>query len=234
MVCMSGPRHIAIILDGNRRYAASRGKLPWQGHHDGRKNVEKLLGWAKERNIKELTLYAFSLQNFQRPDDEVRELFLLLKSACDQFLSKDFEDKHKIRIQFIGRTHLFPDDIQEKMLQVENATAHHQEYLLNFCVAYGGREEIVDAVKVLAKKIVDGSLHPDEITEEVLGSELWLKSEPDMIIRTSGEQRLSNFLLWQGNYAELFFVDKHWPEFTEKDFQMCIDQYDSRQRRFGQ
>lgn len=231
---MDQPRHIGIILDGNRRYAKRKGKKPWEGHRDGRKTAEKLLEWAKDRDIEELTLYAFSMQNFKRPKEEVEELFNLLRDGCKMFLDKKFEDKHKIRIRFIGRTQLFPQDLQDQMAVVEEKTKENGPHKLNMCVAYGGREEVTDAVKSIAQDIQSGSLQVDEVTQELITSRLWLQSEPEMIIRTSGEHRTSNFLIWQGNYAEWFFVDKMWPEFSKEDFYGCIDEYCSRQRRFGQ
>ncbi len=228
---MDAPKHIAIILDGNRRYAKKHGLKPWEGHNAGKENVMRLLEWAKELGIQELTLYTFSMQNFNRVKDEVDHLMGLFVKAFNDF--KDDKRIENVKIDFIGRTERFPEKVREAMASLMEKTRNNQPYKVNFAMAYGGREEVTDSVKRIAEKVKDGELDPKDIDEKVVQENLYLQSEPELVIRTSGELRMSNFLIWQANYAELYFCDKMWPEFTKQDLIAAIEEYKNRKRRFG-
>ena len=227
------PKHIGIILDGNRRFARKLMMKPWQGHEKGAENVEKLLDWAKELDIKELTLYAFSMQNFNRVKEEVEHL---MKIFIDMFTSETI--LHKIRengvcIKFLGRIHKFPADVYSEMNKLMESTKGNTNYRVNFAMAYGGREEIIDAVKLIVGDVEGGNLNIADLDEEIVGKYMYMNHEPDFIIRTGGAMRTSNFLIWQSSYSEWFFVDKTWPEFGKEDLKRCIEEFVSRERRFG-
>jgi len=227
------PKHVGIILDGNRRFAKKLALQPWNGHEWGAKKVAKLFDWCKELNVKELTLYAFSMQNFNRPK---REFEFLMKIFSEFFSKQEYLKtihENKIKIKFIGRIHLFPEEVYSKMVELENATKDYDNYFVNFAMAYGGREEIIDAVKQIGRKIESGELSNDQITEKLMDQNLYLDHAPDFIIRTGGDHRTSNFLVWQSSYSEWFFIEKTWPEFEKEDFLTCINQYINRERRFG-
>lgn len=232
------PEHVGIILDGNRRWALKRGLDPWKGHEQGAQKVEDFLDWIGEiEKIRTVTLYAFSTENFQRPPQEVSAIFRLLKDNLTGLLTDERIRKNQIRVKVLGRTHLLPEELQELIRKVESSTAHYQRHYFNFAVAYGGRTEIVDAVSSLARDVKEERLKLQEIDEKVIEGYLYTahlpKSSPDLIIRTSGEIRLSNFLTWQGAYSELFFVDVFWPAFRKLDLFRAIRMYQKRKRRFG-
>lgn len=228
-----GPRHVALILDGNRRFAKRLALQPWKGHELGKNKVEELLRWCKELGVLEATLYAFSLQNFKRAQEEVDVLMNLFLAGAEEYARSTDPDREKVRIRIIGRKQLLPQDVQRAVKALEEKTAKNKPYLLNIALAYGGREEITDAVKAIAREVKSGALDPDAIDEQAITAHLQLQSEPDMIIRTSGEKRTSNFLPWQSTYSEWFFTDKLWPEFTKEDFAACIEEYKTRERRYG-
>ena len=226
--------HVGLILDGNRRYAKSLGMKPWDGHLKGAEKIEKLFDWCKDLGVKEATLYCWSMQNFQRSKEEVAFIFALFKKFFDKLLKNiETTKKNDIRIKFLGRIHLFPKDIQERMHKIMDLTKDHKTYTANFCMAYGGREEITDAMKKIGEKIEKGKLHTKDIDEKLVQDHLYSSSSPDFIIRTSGELRTSNFLIWQGNYSEWFFLKKTWPEFEKEDLAQCIEEFKQRNRRFG-
>ncbi len=206
---------------------------PWKGHEWGAKKVEALIDWCAEYKIKELTLYAFSIENFDRPKEEFDYLMKLFVKEFKR-VSKDKRIyENKIRINFIGRINMFPEEVQKSMKDLMEKTKNHDKFILNFAMAYGGRAEIIDATKKIAKQIKEGKLNVDSINEEVFSKNLYIESEPDLIIRTS-ESRLSGFLLWQGSYAEIIFLPNVlWPEFSKENFVECINEYNKRQRRFG-
>lgn len=218
--------HIGIILDGNRRFAKSLIKQPWKGHEFGIVKFRKLIDWAGELEIKELTLYCFSLENFNRSKKEFDYLMKLFEKEALEVKKDSRIHKNKIKLKFIGKIELLPKTIQIKMKQLETLTKTYKNLTLNFAIAYGGRQEIIYAVKRLVK-----SKKP--ITEKNIQNELWLKNEPDLIIRTGGEKRTSNFLTWQSTYSEWIFLDKLWPEFTKQDLKKAIKEYHLRKRRFG-
>jgi len=232
---MTVPKHIAIILDGNRRFAKRLMMKPWMGHEWGAKKIEFLLEWLKEFEIKELTLYAFSIQNFNRPKEEFDYLMNIFRNEFDRLINekKDLLMKHKIRINFIGRLWMFEKDIEERMKKLMEMTKENNKYIVNIAMAYGGREEIIDAVKKIAEDIKKGKLDVNEINEEIFSKNLFLSSEPDLIIRTGGEKRTSNFLMFQSPYSEWFFLEKTWPEFEKEDLIAVIEEFKKRERRFG-
>lgn len=227
------PKHIGIILDGNRRFAKRLMLKPWMGHEWGAKKVEKIFDWLKDIGVKEATLYAFSVENFNRPKEELNYLMKVFDDEFGRLLNNERIHKEKLRINFIGRIWMFPKNIYDKMQKLMEITKNYNDYIVNFAMAYGGRAEIIDATKKIAEMVKEGKLNVDEINEEVFKKELYMESEPDLIIRTSGEQRTSGFLLWQGSYAELYFCPKLWPEFEKEDLLKAIEDYNSRERRFG-
>jgi tritrans,polycis-undecaprenyl-diphosphate synthase [geranylgeranyl-diphosphate specific] len=230
---MDKPKHIGIVLDGNRRFAKRLMKEPWKGHEYGAEKVEKLFDWCKELGIKEITLYAFSMQNFNRPKIEFDYLMKLFMEFFERAKTSEKIHSNKIKIKFIGRTHLFPKDIYEKMKELEEATKDYNTYKVNFAMAYGGREEIVDAIKKLGRDIEDGKIKASDLNEDMFSKFLYMDSEPDLIIRTGGDYRTSNFLVWQSTYSEWFFIKKTWPEFEKEDLISCVNQFCQRERRFG-
>ncbi len=218
--------HIGIILDGNRRFAKKNKQQPWKGHEEGAKNVEALLNWCKELDIKEITLYAFSVENFKRSKEEVNFLMKLFEKEFSR-LGKDRRIKeNKIKIKFIGERKLLNKKLQEIMKELEEKTKDYDNYQINFAVAYGGRQEILAAVKKLLRE-------RKQINEENFKKSLWLEDDVDLIIRTGGERRTSNFLPWQSVYSEWIFFDKMWPEFTKEDLKNAIEEFENRERRFG-
>ena len=228
---MEVPQHIGIIMDGNRRWAKEHKlKAVWQGHEAGARTLENVLTWCKELGVQEVTLYALSLENFNRPQEEVAKLMEITRKEFKQLLTKEKQD---YRIRIIGRTQEYPTDIQELMQQLIKQTAEKGPYTVNFAMAYDGRAEIVDAVKKIAEDVRTGEISIKDINEKTIEQRLYSASQPDLIIRTSGEQRISGFLLWQASYAELYFSPKMWPEFKREDLVAAITTYSERKRRFG-
>ena len=232
------PGHIGVILDGNRRWARRRGLDPWKGHEQGARKMEDFLDWCGEIDeIRAITLYTFSTENFKRSEKEVTEIFRLLKEYLNSLLKDERVVKNEIRVKMLGRIEMLPDEFQDLIRQVEEKTAHYQKKYFNFAIAYGGRTEIVDAVRCMAQCVKEGKLNLDDISEKLLEKYLYTahlpNCNPDLIIRTSGEVRLSNFLTWQGAYSELCFVDVYWPDFRKLDLMRAIRMYQHRQRRFG-
>ncbi len=227
------PKHLGIILDGNRRFSKRLMLKPWKGHEWGAKKVEAFLDWCKEYGIKEVTLYAFSLENFDRPKTEFNFLMQIFEKEFKRMLKDPRLDKDKVKVRFIGRISMFPKSLQKVMHQLMDKTKENKGFIVNFAMAYGGRAEIIDATKKIAEQVKKGKLDLNQINEETFSKDLYLESQPDLIIRTS-ESRLSGFLLWQGSYAELIFLpNKLWPEFEKKDLEECLEEYSRRQRRFG-
>ncbi len=229
--------HIAIVLDGNRRWANQKELNPWLGHHKGADTVEELLDWCQKLGVKFITLYAFSTENFKRASGEVDEIMRIAMERFRKLLTDERIHKSKVHVKVIGRVNLLPEDLQKLIAEVEQATAAYDNQFLNFAFAYGGRAEIVDAAKVIAGKVKDGSLQIKDIDEELFEKYLYTahmtKQEPDLIIRTSGEERLSGFLLWQSAYSELAFLDVYWPDFRFIDLLRIIRTFQKRKRRFG-
>lgn len=227
-------RHLGIIMDGNRRFSQRLLKEPWRGHEWGQKKLQEVLGWTRSAGIQEVTLYAFSLQNFSRPQEEFDQLMKLFVEACDELLARPKKVVGEgVRIYFIGEIDRFPETVSSRMREVEELTRRNTSYRLNLCMAYGGREEIVAGVKRIAQRVSSGELSADDVDMDVVSSSLQLASEPDLVIRTGGERRTSNFLLWQTWYSEWCFVDSLWPEFSREEFFGCLEEYAARTRRFG-
>ena len=225
------PKHIAIILDGNRRYAKKLGMRPWKGHDFGVKKLNQFLEWCQELGIKELTLYSFSTENFNRTKQEKDFLFSVFKKEFSSMKHKKDIFGNKIRINVIGRLEMFPKEIRKAMLDIMERTKKHKNFIVNFAMAYGGRQEIVDAFKNIIKNRKE--LKPEDINENLIAKYLYLQSEPDIVIRPGGEIRTSNFLTWQSTYSEWIFTNKLWPEFTKEDLVNCIEEFNKRERRFG-
>lgn len=228
------PKHIAIIMDGNGRWAKLRGKLRVVGHKIGTDTAKKIVRAADDLGVEILTLYAFSTENWKRPRIEVRTLMTLLRS----FLRKEFHKlmEKNVKLQCIGQKEKLPLEVRVELDRSIEKTSRNTGMILNLALSYGSRSEIVMAVKSLAKKCVDHKLAYEEITEEMLSSHLYTAGlhDPDIVIRTGGEYRLSNFLLWQASYAELYITDILWPDFNREALIEAILNYQKRQRRFGQ
>jgi len=229
------PRHIGIIMDGNRRFAKKNGLKPWLGHSDGVKSVERVLENSLELGIRELTLYAFSTENFKRAPDEFKHIMNLFKKNFKRLLEDDELSikKNKIRIRFIGRLEMFDKSIRKMMDELMTETERNEDLTVNFAMAYGGRYEIVDAVKNICMDVKDGKMDIEDIDEDAVSENLYLNSDVDLLIRTSGEHRISNFLPWQLGYAEFYFEKHLWPEFSTEDFHKALHEYAKRNRRFG-
>lgn len=230
------PKHIGIILDGNRRFAKRLMLKPWKGHEWGAEKFRKFLEWSFELGIEEITAYVFSIQNFQRPKEEFDVLMNIFKQEAQRLLEpKNLEElkARETKIRYIGRLWMLPSDLQELAHKIMDVTKNNRKRAINFAMAYGGREEIIDAVRAIAEEAKEGKLDPSKIDEKVISSHLWLDSAPDLVIRTGGEKRTSNFLPWQATYSELFFLEKFWPEIEKEDLVACINEFSARERRFG-
>lgn len=232
------PQHIGIILDGNRRYAKQLMKRPWEGHNMGLEKAREVLGWACERGIRYLTAYTLSLENINsRPKRELNLILKYIGEEADDISNNRKNNVHKygVKVRFIGRIHVLPDWLQKKIKKAEEKTAKYKNHVLNIAVAYGGQQEIVDATREILDKSLKGIIKPHELNEKMFKHHLYTNGQPtpDLIIRTGGEKRMSNFLLYQGAYSELFFTDKKWPEITKDDLNSILSEYKQRQRRFG-
>jgi tritrans,polycis-undecaprenyl-diphosphate synthase [geranylgeranyl-diphosphate specific] len=228
------PKHIGIVLDGNRRFAKRLMMKPWQGHEWGSKKIERLFEWAIECKISELTLYTLSVQNFfSRPKEELGYLMDLFKKEIRNLKDDERIEKYGMRINFIGRLNLFDDELHGLMKEVMERTKNNSNLIINFAMAYGGQEEVIDAVKKISEQVKKGNIDIDKINEESFKDFLYMKDSPELIIRTGGEKRTSNFLPYQGAYSEWIFLEKMWPEFEKEDFIGCIKEFNNRQRRFG-
>jgi tritrans,polycis-undecaprenyl-diphosphate synthase [geranylgeranyl-diphosphate specific] len=229
------PKHVAIIMDGNRRFASGLGLTPHVGHLFGRDKIEDVLEWCFELGIKNLTLYAFSTENFSRNSEEVKSLMELCKNELDQAKNDSRIHKNKVRVRVLGSLGSLPKDIKASAQYIIDETKDYDGYSLNIALAYGGREEIVNAIQNIANDVKTGSLKIEDITEPTVASYLYTNGlpDPDIILRTSGEERISNFLLWQLAYSELYFSDVYWPAFQKRDFLRAIMTCQQRKRRFG-
>ncbi len=231
------PEHVAIILDGNRRWANENEVNPWLGHKHGADTVEQLLDWCHILDVKYVTLYTFSTENFTRNSQEVEKIMQIAEERFRKLLRDERIHRDKVHVKVIGRTNLLPTSLQVAIADVEKATADYDRYFWNFAFAYGGRAEIVDAAKTIATKVKVGELDIADVTENTFEKYLYTahmdKQDPDMIIRTSGEERLSGFLLWQAAYSELLFLDVYWPDFRRIDLLRAIRTFQLRKRRFG-
>ena len=227
------PKHIAIIMDGNRRWAKEKGLKPTQGHKEGAKTLEKIVRYAKNVGIEYITVYAFSTENWKRTEEEVGALMLLLQNYLDDYSKR--ADTENIKIKFLGDTSALPKSMHKSIQNCLERTKSNTGITFNIALNYGGRLEIVRAVKSIAEKVKNNEITIDEINEELVSNELYTSGQPDpdLVIRTSGELRLSNFLPWQSVYSELLFVEKYWPDFNENDLDNAIIEYQKRTRNFG-
>ncbi|ABR75314.1 di-trans,poly-cis-decaprenylcistransferase [Actinobacillus succinogenes] len=227
------PKHVAIIMDGNGRWAKQQGKIRVFGHSNGVKAVRRSVAYALRTGVQVLTLYAFSSENWNRPEAEVSALMTLFMQALDREAKK--LHKNNIKLQVLGDKSGFSEKLQEKIEKAEKLTENNTALIMNVAANYGGCWDIVQATKKLAAQTKEGKLEVDDITEELFQRNLVTKEQPmvDLLIRTSGEQRISNFLLWQIAYAELYFSDVLWPDFDEKEFNRAIFTFQQRERRFG-
>ncbi len=227
------PQHIAIIMDGNGRWASARRLPRLLGHRAGAAAVRRVVEAGCELGVKALTLYAFSWENWERPTDEIRDLMGLL----DEFIRGERKTllEQRVRLRAIGRLHELPEGVLSTLKRTIEETAHLDRMTLTLALSYGGRQELVDAARRIAEQVRDGRLAPQDIDEGVIARHLYAPDlpDPDLVIRTSGEQRLSNFLLWQSSYAELYVTPKLWPDFSKDDLIEAIAEYERRERRFG-
>ena len=227
------PKHIAIIMDGNRRWAKQNNLNYKIGHKTGAETLEKIAKHANKIGLKALTVYAFSTENWKRSEEEVGALMLLLKNYLDRF-SKDC-DVENIRINIIGNINVLEEGLKYSIINAMEKTKNNTGLVLNIAINYGGRDEITRAVKKIAEEITENKIKIEEINEQLIASHLDTKNqpEPDLIIRTGGEIRLSNFLTWESVYSEFLFMEKYWPDFTEEDLDNAINVFQNRKRNFG-
>ena len=230
------PEHIGIIMDGNGRWAKQRNLPRSEGHKAGANVFRKICEYAGEIGVKYITFYAFSTENWRRPPEEVNALMDLFRDYLDEAEERQEENKQKgMRIHFIGHREGVPMDLISRFETTERDSMDADRIDVNIAINYGGRLEIVDAVKKIAQKVKDGEINPEDITEQDISDNIYTagQADPDLIIRPSGEYRLSNFLIWQSAYSEFWFSDILWPDFTEADLDKAIDDFNNRNRRFG-
>lgn len=227
------PRHVAIIMDGNGRWAQSRGLSRLKGHEEGANSVRSVLRACRKIGIEYLTLYAFSVENWVRPKAEVEGLMRLLV----RFLKEQERELHaqKVRLRMIGRMEDFPGQVQTELKRVMEATSHYATGQLILALSYGGRTELARAARRIAEETQSGTLRPEDVDEDAIAARLYAPDipDPDLLIRTSGEMRISNFLLWQISYTELYVTDVMWPDFREEECAKAVEEYGRRRRRFG-
>ncbi len=227
------PKHIAIIMDGNRRWAKAKGKPASFGHKAGAKTLEKIVRYANKIGLEYITVYAFSTENWKRAEEEVNALMILLQAYLDDYSKR--ADTENIRIKILGDISELAQGMQKSIYNCMERTKNNTGITFNIAFNYGGRDEIIKAVKNIAKEVKEGKIDIQDISEETVSNNLYTQGEPDpdLLIRTSGELRLSNFLPWQLVYSEFLFIDKNWPDFTEEDLDNAIVEYEKRTRKFG-
>ena len=227
------PRHIAIIMDGNRRWARQRGKNASFGHREGAKTLEKIVRYANKIGLEYITVYAFSTENWKRAEDEVSALMMLLQNYLDDYSKR--ADTENIRVKVLGDITALKPGMQKSIINCMERTKDNTGVTFNIALNYGGRDEIIKAVKKIAEDVKTGRVSIDDIDEEMISNNLYTAGmpDPDLLIRTSGELRLSNFLPWQVVYSEFLFIDKNWPDFDEEDLDNAIIEYQKRTRKFG-
>ena len=229
------PHHIAVIMDGNRRFAKEFGLTTTEGHLKGKDKLEEVLDWCMELDIKVLTVYAFSTENLHREPEEVESLMRMFEENFYRLGDDERIHKHGIKVTVLGQRDLLPENVLKAIEYAEGKTCQYSNYYYNIALAYGSRQEIVQAIKQIAQRVKDGLLEVEDIDEKTFSNYLYTADfpDPDLILRTSGEERISNFLLWQLAYAELYFTDVYWPGFRKIDFLRAVRSYQLRQRRFG-
>ena len=230
------PKHLAVIMDGNRRYAENLGILPHEGHIVGKSTLENLSDWCRSLNITYLTVYAFSLENFSRTKEELEPLMDLFEESFRSAGDDPRVHENRVRIRAIGHRELLPNKVVKAIEYAESRTREYSDFNYNLAVAYGGRQELVRSMEIIANKIKEGELNPEEIDADLISSNLYTSGlpDPDLILRTSREERISNFLLWQLAYSELYFADVYWPDMRKIDFLRAIRSFQKRKRRLGQ
>lgn len=228
------PQHIGIIMDGNRRFAREKSILFWEAHEKGATKLEEILDWCHEIGIQEVTVYAFSTENFNRPVSEIEHLMDLFEKKFIEIAGDERIHRDRIRVKALGNFDLLPEKVIKAIDIAQNATKNYDALFLNVCIAYGSRSEIIEAFKRIAQKMENGTLSLEDITAETIKNHLYrVGPDPDLIIRTGGEIRLSNFLLFQAAYTELFFCDIFFPAFRKLDFLRIIREFQKRKQRFG-
>ncbi|MBU2559867.1 di-trans,poly-cis-decaprenylcistransferase [archaeon] len=229
------PKHIAIIMDGNRRLAERLGLKPWEGHRMGADKVEDVLEWCIDVGIETITVYAFSTENFSRPKEELEKLFDIFEEYFGKIARDKRIHKNRVKVKAIGKIERFPDRVREAIKHAEEVTKDYDVLQFNLAMAYGGRAEVLDALKKIAGDVKSGKIELEAITESTISENLYTNGlpDPDLIIRTSGEERISGFLLWQSAYSELYFCESYWPGFRKIDFLRAIRTFQERKRRFG-
>ena len=231
------PKHVGLILDGNRRWGKSTNNPRWLAHLLGADNAEDVVNWCNELGIRTVTLYVLSTENIQRENDELKELYNLIEERLRRMLEDDRIHDKRIRVKGIGRLEYLPSSIRDLLDRIDKMTEKYDNYFLNIALAYGGRTEILDVMKIIAHKSRRGEIEPSEINAKFVEENLYTahlpNPEPDLIIRTSGEERLSGFLLWQSAYSEFVFLDVYWPDFRKIDLMRVIRTYQKRSRRIG-
>ena len=227
------PKHIAIIMDGNRRWAKAKGKQPGAGHKQGAKTLEKIVRYANKIGLQYLTVYAFSTENWKRAEDEVNGLMLLLQTYLDDYSKR--ADTENVKVKILGDITALSKKMQKSINTCMERTKNNTGVTFNIAINYGGREEIIHAVKNISKEVKENRIDIDDITEALISDNLYTNGQPDpdLLIRTSGEIRTSNFLPWQLVYTEFLFIDKNWPDFEEADLDKAIEEYNKRTRKFG-
>ena len=228
--------HLAIIMDGNRRFAWTSNLATGLGHRIGKEKLERVLDWVLELNIPWFTVYALSTENLNRPPEELDVLFDLYVEGLRDIADDERIHANKVRVNIIGRRELLPDRVNEAIDYAETNTADYDAFVFTVCLAYGSREEMITAIQAIAKEYAEGELALEDITQEAVSKHLYTADmpDPDLVIRTSGEERISNFLLWQMAYSELYFTDVFWPSFAKKDLLKAIRTYQERGRRYGE
>lgn len=230
------PKHVAIIMDGNRRYSRLQGNIDVvKGHEIGVDTLEKVLDWSIELGIEIITVYAFSTENFNRPQHEVEGLMKLFVKNFKRLVDHEKIHRNEVKVKVVGRTDLIPQSVRDAIKEAEDATAHYTKRLFNIAIGYDGRLEIIDSIKKIIEEVQSGKITIDDVDEELVSKNLYTEglADPNLIIRTSGEERLSGFLLWQSSYSELYFCETLWPELRKVDFIRAIRSYQERERRFG-
>lgn len=230
------PKHVAIIMDGNRRYSKIQGNIDViKGHEIGVDTLEKVLDWSIELGIEIITVYAFSTENFNRPQHEVEGLMNLFVKNFKRLVDHEKIHRNEVRVKVVGRTELMPESVREAIKEAEDATSKYDKRLFNIAIGYDGRLEIIDSFKKIIEQVQAGEITVDDVDEELVSKNLYTGglADPNLIIRTSGEERLSGFLLWQSSYSELYFCETLWPELRKVDFIRAIRSYQERERRFG-
>ncbi len=227
------PKHIAIIMDGNRRWARKKGLEPKLGHKEGAKTLEKIVRYANKIGLEYITVYAFSTENWKRTKDEVGALMLLLQNYLDDYSKR--ADTENIKVKVLGDISALSEGMQKSINKCMERTKNNTGVTFNIAINYGGRDEIVKAVRKISEQVKEGKINIEDINEQLISDNLYTAGEPDpdLLIRTSGELRTSNFLPWQIVYSEFVFVEKNWPDFEEKDLDEAIEIYQKRNRKFG-